>query len=360
MKRTCVQACHDESLELKAAEIHRQHPVILIHDHEPVSDDLDKCRVAGISGKVYLPVMDVIMNDHPFATGPVLSGWADHARKEFQGTLAAIQATRGQALLALSGTDFLKAHREGKLAVLLGSEGGKLIEGSLSLLSEFHRMGLRCMQLIWNYANHIFQATGSAGEWGMTAFGRDLVRELNRLGIIVDVTHAGRMACRQVMEISAHPVMLSHGGALGAIRRSRHPDWSRYKYVSFVEDEILRHLAQTGGLLGINFYAPLFFEDSNGISDTSVEDVADHFQYVAETAGVDVLALGCDYFPRRGGWLALLPGHDAARDPFVVPKDRLQLLTVNLLARGWREEDIAKILGGNFLRFCERVLAQTK
>ena len=357
-KRTPVQMGRQESLEARAAELHRQYPVILIHDHEPLGDDLEKCRRAGITGKVLLPVLDVIMHGDPFATGPVLEGWADHARSEFRKTLAAIQATRGQAFQATCAQDFRYAHREGKLAVLLGSEGGKLIEGSLARLTEFYQMGYRCMQLTWNFPNHLIQPTGPAGESELTAFGRELIRELNRLGIIVDVAHAGRRAGHQVLELSAHPVLLSHGGARGAIRRSRHPDWNRYRDVSFVDDEFLRLLAGTGGLLGINFYGPLFFEDAQGVADTTVSDVADHFQYVAETVGVEVLALGCDYFPTDGAWSALLPRQDATHDHFVLPKDRLPLLTAELLARGWGNEDIGKVLSGNFLRLCERVLRQ--
>jgi membrane dipeptidase len=213
---------------------------------------------------------------------------------------------------------------------------------------------------MWNFPNQIAQTGRPKDGPSLTPWGRGLIRELNRLGIIIDVAHAGRQAFHQALDISEHPILLSHGGAYGAIRRSRHPDWSRDWHGSFADDDMLRGLAQTGGLLGINLFGPLFFVDSSGASDISDNDVADHFQYVAETVGVDVLALGCDYFPNYGGWRALLPGHDATRDHFVLPKERLPRLTALLLARGWREEDIVKVLSGNFLRFCERVLERNE
>lgn len=347
----------EQLLQARAEDIHRRHPVILIHDHDPLADDQQECRAAGISGKVFVPVIDAFVDENPMASAPIFDGWADHARGVFMQTLESIQATCGRVLLATSAADFRRAHREGKLVVLLGSEGGKLVEGSLDRLPEFYEMGYRCMQMRWNCPNQIVTKEAD----GLTAFGRELIPALNRLGIMIDAMHAGRRAFFEMAALSKHPLLLSHGGAQGALRKARIPGWGRGNDRTFVDDEMLSALAETGGLLGINLYGPQFAPtDSQGQSDVTLEDVAEHFQYVADAVGVDTLAIGGDYFPTYGHWLNFGPSSGVFREQFVVPKSGLTRLTAHLLALGWREEDITKVLGGNFLRFCERILGPGK
>jgi membrane dipeptidase len=347
--------CQDLDCLARAQALHDQTPVILVHDHEPPRDDLERCRAGGICGKVSLPVLDVKIQGDPLSTGMETRGWARHATAEFARTLAQIRQAGKRMRLVTRAQDFSDALTGKQVAVLLGSEGGKLIEGSLARLQTFYRLGYRFMGLTWAYPNQISYLDGQP-EPGLTRFGRQLVPELNRLGILIDVGHAGQRTFFQLLELSGHPILMSHGGAQGAVKRSRHPDWPA-GLGCFCDDEMLRALAQTGGLLGINFVGHVFYRD-NGFCDITLDDVIAHFDYVTELVGPDVLALGCDYFPTTGAWAELQRRQNSPVDSYVVRKERLWEFTAALLQRGWREADIINVLGGNFLRLCRRVLGE--
>ena len=339
----------------KARDLHKRVPVITIHDHDPIADDLEGCLAGGISAKVLMPVVDIKIQRDPMATGRVLDGWAEHARTEFREMLRQIADSGGRAFLATSEAEIERAHREGKLAVIMGAEGGKLIEDSLPLLHEFHRMGLRFVGLTWAFPNRISNMDDPA-QPGLTAFGKTVVAEMNRLGIVIDIGHAGYRTFFQTLELSSHPIVFSHGGAKGAILRSRHPDW--YSGANcFCDDDMLKALAETGGLIGVNFVGHVFHR-SHGTTDVVMADVIDHFEYVAERVGVDVLALGCDYFPTHGLWAELQRSQDSPADSYIVRKERLWDFTAALLDHGWSEADLVKILGGNALRVFKKVLGR--
>ena len=292
----------DQAHETRARRIHAETPVILPHDHEPLSDDLDRCLAAGICGKVAMPVIDILL-DHPdpISTHDVREGWAKLALAEYGRLFRDIEASGGRAFIATSADDFLRAHAERTLGVMLGAEGGNLIEGSLDLLHCFYRLGLRFLQLTWAFPNHIARPGGRDGS-GLTAFGRALIPELNRLGVMIDIGHAGYATLYQVLELSSQPVLMAHGGADGAVRRSRHPQWGVSAPGVFWDDNAIRALVQAGGLFGVNFFAPVYFRDENAFCDVTLDDVIPHFEYIAELVGADGLSIGPDYFPNYGGW----------------------------------------------------------
>lgn len=340
------------------SQLHKDSLVLVIHDHEPIADDLHRCLEGGITGKVMLPVLDVRIQSDAFATGPITEGWARHALEEFGKTFRQIEATEGKAFVATSDRDFVRAKQEGRLAILLGAEGGKLIEESLELLQAFYCMGLRVLQLTWAFPNQISRCDEADGGPGLLPFGRELIRELNRLGVLVDVEHAGQKTFYQTLELSRKPIVMSHGGTHGALRRSRHPEWSRGDYGCFLDDDMLKALSQNGGLLGINFFGPAFYRGAEASCDITLDDVLDHFDYVAGLVGPDTLALGCDYFPTYGHWAELQRNQNSPPEHFVLPKEQLPRFTAALLHRGWNQEDITKVLGGNFLRVCREVFGE--
>jgi len=347
---------NDDLLE-RARQIHTRTPVILIHDHVPLPADVDDCLAGGICGKVHLPILDIQIGPDAMATGRVTEGWARHALEQFGQSFRQIEADP-RLKLATTAADFERARQQRRLAVLLGSEGGKLIEGSLDLLYGFYEMGYRWMQLTWAFPNQIASFYGPDEGPGLTDFGRELIGVLNHLGILIDVEHSGKQVFEQVMELSAQPILMSHGGAHGALQRSRHPEWNRGSYGCFLDDAMLKALAQKGGLLGIHFFGPVYFRNAESFCDITLADVLDHVQYVADLVGPDVLALGCDFFPTTGDWAELQRSQNSPPDHFVVRKQQLWRFTAELLRRGWPESDIQKVLGGNFLRVCRKVFGE--
>jgi membrane dipeptidase len=223
----------------------------------------------------------------------------------------------------LSGDDVRRAHRAGKVAALAGIEGGQALEGSLEHLADFAARGVRTLGLVHFSVNAIATpayGVGARAERGLTDFGRDVITEMNRLGMIVDLAHINRTGFFEALAASAHPVLVTHTGVAGV-----HAHWRN------VDDQQLRALGERGGAAGIIF-APRY------LGGRTVEAVVDHIVHVIDVAGEDVPALGSDF------------------DGFVIPpvglEDVTQLprLTAALSARGLSDAALRKLLSGNALR----------
>lgn len=277
------------------------------------------------------------------------------------------------AAMAFSAGDILDIHRRGKLAVLLGIENGGAIEGSLRLLRDFQRLGVRYVTLTHNANNDICDsATAEKPRWnGLSPFGKEVVREMNRLGMIVDVSHISDAAFYAVLESSRAPVLATHSGARALCPVPRN-----------MSDEMIRALARKGGVIQINFYSSFldfdysrkaeivdkrlkpekdklkekFREDrvaymaaaielwkKNGPPPPPIEALIDHIDHVVKLVGADAVGLGSD-FDGAGGYPRGL--EDVTGYP---------LITYHLLKKGYSAEDIRKILGGNFLRLFREV-----
>jgi membrane dipeptidase len=265
--------------------------------------------------------------------------------------------------LCLSPADILAARATGRFAMLLGLEGGHAIENSLAMLRNFHRLGIRYMTLTWANNNDWADSSGDiARHNGLTDFGRDVVREMNRLGMMVDVSHVSDKTFWDVLDVSA-----SHSSARAITPSHRN-----------LTDEQLRALAAAGGVCMVNFY-PAFideawsqaweasraerkamheaaakpFRDAGLPVPHSASDKVDrifaariprppfdsliaHFEQVIRVAGIDHVGTDFDGIP------ALPDGIDSAAD--------LPRITEALAARGHTAEDLHKLLGGNLMR----------
>jgi membrane dipeptidase len=268
--------------------------------------------------------------------------------------------------------------RAGKISLPLGMENGAPVEGDLANLQHFYDRGIRYITLAHSENNQICDSSYSVERrWnGLSPFGREVVAEMNRLGIMVDVSHVSDEAFYQVMEVSKAPVIASHSSC-----RKFTPDFERN-----MDDDMIRLLAEKGGVIHINFGSSFISETTNrqgqemfaavnafmeekGLERSApeveefvatyrsehpmelatVEDVADHIDHVVEIAGVDAVGIGSDY---DGVGPTLPKGlEDVSRYPNLVRV---------LLERGYSEEDLAKILGGNSLRVWEQVAAKAK
>lgn len=250
----------------------------------------------------------------------------------------------------------------GKIAIIMGIEGGRPLEGksnyeSLDLLQTFYRLGLRQVQLCDFGRNRLGDGLGTAStHGGLTPFGKDVVREMNRLGMIVDTAHLNDEGFYDVVDIATAPVIDSHSGCRAVCDT----------YSQNITDERLKALASTGGLLGISVYDLAMITRDKiraGIRPT-VDDFVNHVDHVVETVGIDHVAMGSDHFPDHGFYP--LPGwcegtvYIGERDSYYIEglkeDSAFGLLTEGLLKRGYAEEDVAKIMGGNLMRIYKEIL----
>jgi membrane dipeptidase len=324
-------------------------------------------------------------------TGVFLSAWVDATYaaqapdqswervQVYLDTIEAFVARHpGTLTPATTAAQVRRAKRDGRIAVLVGVEGGHAIESSLENLRALHRRGVRYMTLTWNNGNDwAGSAVGLNGTrtGGLTELGREVVREMNRLGMLVDVSHVSDSTFFDVIAASSDPVIASHSSARALNAHPRN-----------MSDAQLRAMARNGGVVNVNFYATFIDSahwsarqrldqrmraelaealarpgvDSSAVraavrerTDSAVRAIPrpplavllDHMDHIRRVAGIDHVGIGSD-FDGVGG---LLP---AGMDDVT----RLPLLAQGLLDRGYSEADIRKVLGGNMLRVMERVL----
>ncbi len=224
----------------------------------------------------------------------------------------------------------------GRIGSVLGMEGGHAIENSLGALRAFYDLGVRYMTLTHGgNTDWADSATDDPEHGGLTEFGREVVREMNRLGMLVDLSHTSTETMNDVLDVTEAPVIFSHSGAQGVTDHRRN-----------VPDQVLRRLPQNGGVVMVVFY-PWHVSEAlrtyDGPGDppwASLSDVADHIEYVRATAGIDHVGLGSDYDGMEPD-----PPPNGLEDVSKFPD-----LLVELSRRGWSEAGLAKLAGGNVLR----------
>ncbi len=238
-------------------------------------------------------------------------------------------AAQGQELDILLTKDQLAQIKPDSFHVLLSIEGGEALEGKLSNLRILHRLGFRSLTLTWNQRNEIADGVGEKdGKGGLTTFGKAVIREMNRIGMLIDVSHLNEAGFWDVLEYSAKPVAASHSCCRALCDHPRN-----------LSDSQLKALKENGGIIGINFY-PGFL----GKGQVTVEQVIEHIEHAAEVAGVESVGLGSDF----DGIDSVPAGLEDA--------GKLPVITEKLIKRGWKEGEVKKVLGGNFLRVLSDVL----
>jgi membrane dipeptidase len=281
-----------------------------------------------------------------------------------------IEAYPGDLELASTADDVVRIHRAGRIASMLGLEGGRQIAGSLPALRQFYNLGVRYMTLTHNQTNEwADSATDEPKHDGISPFGAQVVAEMNRVGMLVDLSHVSPDAMKDALEMSRAPVIFSHSNAF---TRNPHP--------RNVPDDVLRLLPANGGVVMVNFY-PVFlsagvrewavrrsmedtrlkaynpfsakavadglkaWEAANPRPPTPVSTVADHIEHIARIAGHDHVGIGGDLdgIPYTAVGLESVAGYP--------------LLFAELIGRGWSDSNLAKLAGGNVLRAMRRAEA---
>jgi membrane dipeptidase len=290
--------------------------------------------------------------------------------------------------LGLTPADIVQAHKDGVFCALLGIEGGHSIEADLGLLRMYHRLGVRYMTLTWSNTNEWADSSGDVDDTtvshhgGLTGFGRDVVREMNRLGMMVDISHVSDATFWDVLKTTHAPIIASHSSARALTDAARN-----------LTDEQLRAVATNDGVVMVNFYPPFIDENwrkkwlpKNAQRDpfraaatapylergepvpyavsvasdrayyaqhlakdlplAPLSSLIDHFDHIAQVAGIDHVGIGTDF----DGIQFLPEGLATAAD---LPK-----ITAALYERGYSAEQLRKLLGGNLLRVFGEVQAE--
>jgi len=284
-------------------------------------------------------------------------------------------------MMAFSTADIERARREHKLGALMGIEGGHSIENDIHLLRDYYRLGVRYMTLSWSNTNEWADSSGDIKDPtiqhhnGLTDFGKQVVLEMNRLGMMVDISHVADKTFWDAIATTKAPVIASHSSARSLVNAPRN-----------ITDDMLKAVAKNGGVVQVNFFNGFIDENFRKAADAQAKDNAaavkqyldqmkgegksvnyievdrierewmakiprpplksliDHIDHIAKVAGVDHVGLGSDFDGVSG---ATPSGIDSAAD---LPK-----ITQALLDRGYNADDIKKILGGNLMRVFREV-----
>ena len=294
------------------------------------------------------------------------------ARMLLEAMVETIEKNSDRVGLARTGSDVERIVASGKVAMPLAIEGGHAIEASLELLREFHSLGVSSMTLTHKVSHDWADSSADEPRWGgLNELGSDVVREMNNLGMVVDVSHVSDSTFFDVMEVTEDPVIFSHSGVRAVNPHRRN-----------VSDDMLRALADNGGVLAVvfvlNYLTKEYGDAMNELRTISrpwfrqvpvaedpdlrsaldhlnasrdwpmenlptLDDLLDHIDHAVEIAGVDHVALGADMYPRN-------PSPVGVRGLEDYPN-----ITRGLKARGYSDGDVKKIMGGNLLRVWKEV-----
>lgn len=236
------------------------------------------------------------------------------------------------ALLALTADDIVQAKAEGKVALMLSMEGAEGLGGDLRALRVCYRLGLRCLGLTWNRRNEAADgiSEGRSGG-GLTEFGVELVKECNRLGILLDLAHLSAAGVQAVLALSDAPVVATHANC--------HALWPHPRNLT---DAQLEGIARSGGVVGVTPVPPFLGSDE---CHSRLDILLDHIDHMFRVIGEDHVGLGLDF-----------DGVGDIRTEGIEDITQLPNLTRGLVERGYNETTIRKILGENFLRVFRTVL----
>ncbi|MCJ7640662.1 MAG: dipeptidase [Desulfobacterales bacterium] len=334
----------EKDMETHGQQLHAQGIVIdgtmvIFRDYEPY---LHKILQGGVTGIV----LTLVANE----------GFMSAIRSIYE-WYGRIERTKDISLLVEKASDIERAKREGKVGVLFAFQSGSPIEDDIRLLEIFKKLGLRVMSLTYNERNLIGDGCAERTNCGLSDFGVEVVREMNRLGIVIDLSHCGEQTTIEAIELSTKPVLISHSNAKALCDHPRN-----------VSDATIKALADKGGVVGINAFPYFLRKDGKA----TLQDFLNHIDYVTKRAGVDHVAVGSDIaetkikedYMTKDGQLGF--GKTKYKPemippwPWILPAEidsvlKFSNLTKGLIQRGYSDDDVLKILGGNYVRVFKEI-----
>ena len=343
----------DEDFDLRTSSVGKFHL-----GGDPFHTDIARLKAGGITGEFFA----IYVSGSTMRTG----GAMRRAMDMIDATYREVERSPESLTMCTTAADIRRAKKQNKICILMGIEGGYVIEDSLYALRDFYRLGVRYMTLTHNVATNWADAHNDQKHGGLTEFGKDVVREMNRLGMLVDISHVSVDTMNDALDVSTAPIIASHSGARALNDHTRN-----------VPDDVLKRVAKNGGVIMVNYY-PSFLDartnkeenerstklrdqiaalrtqykddqkgfdeaerklmEANPIYVAPYTRIVDHIDHIKQVAGIDYVGLGSDY----DGVPFLPAGMNGAED--------LPLVTYEMLKRGYTEQEVRKVLGENFLR----------
>ncbi len=344
----------DEDLDLSTNTLGKFHK-----DGDPFHTDITRFRASGITGEF----MSIYVGGNRMQSKDAMR----RAMELIDATYREAERHPDVFRMCTTAAEIRAAKKQNKICLLMGIEGGYAIDNSLPSLRNFYRLGIRYMTLTHNVSHDWADAhRDTPKNNGLSEFGKEVVREMNRLGMLVDISHVSEKVMNDVLDVSKAPIIASHSGARGVNDHTRN-----------VSDAVLKRVAQNGGVIMVNFY-PSFLDartnseenqraarlkpqidalrekfkgDRDGYNEAErklmaenpifiadYKRIVDHIDHIKNVAGIDHVGIGSDY----DGIPFLPAGMEGMED--------LVLVTYEMLKRGYSENDVKKVLGENFLR----------
>jgi membrane dipeptidase len=343
----------DEDFDLTTSSVGKYH-----RDGDPFHTDLARMKASGVTGEFF----SIYVGGNRLQTHDTMR----RAMDLIDATYREVEKHPQQLMMCTTASEIRRAKKLNKTCALMGIEGGYAIESSLHALRNFYRLGVRYMTLTHNVATAWADAHRDIKHNGLTDFGKEVVREMNRLGMLVDISHVSDKVMHDALDVSTAPIIASHSGARGVNNHTRN-----------VPDDVLTRLPKNGGVIMVVMY-PSFLDErtnreenertaklrpqiealrerfkddqqafreaerkllaENPIYIADYKRIVDHIDHIKKVAGIDHVGLGSDF----DGVPFLPAGMDGMED--------LALVTYEMHRRGYSEPEIRKVLGENFLR----------
>jgi membrane dipeptidase len=348
----------DEDFDLITDTVGKFH-----QDGDPFHTDLSRFKKSGITGEFF----SIYVSGTTLQKDGTYNGAMRRAMDLIDATNREVEKHSDVLMNCTTADEIRRAKKQKKICALMGLEGGYAIENSLYALRDFYRLGIRYMTLTHNVSHGWADAhRGEVRNNGLSPFGKEVVKEMNRLGMLIDIAHVSDKVMNDVLDISTAPIIASHSNARAVSNHTRN-----------VPDDVLKRVATNGGVIMVNFY-PSFLDErtnreenertaklktqtdalreqfkdnpqgfneaerkllaENPIYMAPYTRIVDHIDHIKKLIGIDYIGIGSDY----DGVPFLPAGMNGMED--------LVLVTYEMLRRGYTEQEIRKVLGENFLR----------
>lgn len=302
---TILKLMEDDSLSLKK---------------NPFCIDVDKLKRGDYLAQFFALFVELNMKEDPYIT------CMNMLNKFFE----QMEKCKDNMVFASSYEEFERNHKNNKISAFLTIEEGGVLKGDLNNLKRFYDLGVRLITLTWNYPNEIgypnykFQYARN----GLTDFGKELVGEMNRLHMLIDVSHLSDEGFYDVAKLSKQPFVASHSNARSITEHSRN-----------LTDDMIKLLAQSGGIMGINFCSAFLGSSSEG----RIIDMVEHIKHIQKIGGIDIIALGSDF-------------DGISNEVEIKDSSEMNKLAFELGRNGFNDDAIEKIFYKNALRIIKDVL----
>lgn len=319
--------------EERAQKLYQQSVVITAHDHCFHPLDFKRLDGSGVTVRTLKLTTDGIFwwDGRRYQIQSEVNGWKERGLKALELIEKQADESSGNIVIVKTVADIYRAKAEGKLGVTLSFEGGRPLEGVLENLELYYSRGLRDLQLFWAVPNAL-----KTGDGLLSAFGESVIREMNRLGIVIDLSHMSASAFEQAMAATTDPVIVSHCATSLSFKEIAGG-------TDFLDLPTIQRIAANEGVICLHFYTG-YIRPRHGPNST-VEDLVDHIEFVRDAVGIEFVGLGSDYFPETGA--RYVEGVEGMQGMINIVRE--------MVRRGFSDVEIEKVLGLNLIRVYERV-----